>query len=397
MPAYIDASLKCSELLSVYKNEMSLLHVVGDMYERGIQVDVSYVMEALAYENEELKRAKENFQIETGCEYQDSPKLFKEIFDARGEAYGRTAKGNASFTAEVLETINSPTATLINTIRHHEKRIGTYWSSFLYYADGDGILRANAGPANTSTGRFSYRNPNLQNLQKEDGGKYKIRGSFIPKSGECFISIDFQAMEYRLMLDYANERGLIAQVNAGEDLHEATAKMLGVNRKTAKTINFALLYGAGIENLAHMLGVPISDATHLKKLYFSRLPGVKAFIREVMDTASSRGYVQNWMGRRFFLNSFNYAYKAPNWLIQGSAADVCKVAMVRTSGLAPLLLQVHDELLFSIEPKDFHIVDDIVNIMESIYKPRNGLGLKVSVSHSFKSFADEDMTDGKPA
>lgn len=397
MPAYTEKSLNCKELLSVYNNEMALLHVVGDMYERGVKVDVGYVMEALKFEEEELQKAKANFKKITGHEYQDSGKLFAIIFDLNNERYGMTEKGRPSFAADVLEKLNTPTANLINKVRGHEKRIGTYWSSFLYHADDKGILRASAGQSNTVTGRFSYRDPNLQNLPKEDEGKYKIRRSFVPRDGHAFISIDYQAMEYRLMLDYADEKSLIELVNQGMDVHEATAQMLGTSRKTAKTINFALLYGAGTVNLAQMLGVSEPEARSLKNLYFARLPKVQKFIKEVMQVGSSSGYVQNWLGRRFFLNNFDFAYKLPNYLIQGSGADVCKMAMVRTQGLAPIVLQIHDEVCYELEPSDFNIIDDITAVMESIYKPKNGLGLKVSVSHSFKSFAEEDMVSGKPA
>lgn len=391
MPKYTDKSLNCKELLSVYKNEMELLHVVGDMYERGIKVDVLYVMEALEYERKEIASNKEKFRTETGREYQDSPKLFKEIFDLRGEEYGRTEKGNPSFTSEILEALNTPTANIINTIRHHEKREGTYWSSFLHFADSEGILRASAGQSNTSTGRFSYRAPNLQNLQKDDNGQYKIRRSFCPRNGNAFVSVDYQAMEYRLMIDYANEKSLIQQVNEGVDVHQATANMLGVSRKIAKTTNFALLYGSGIDNLAALLEVSVKEARHIKELYFGRLPSVKRFMTEVMQTASSRGYIQNWLGRRLWLGNFDFAYKMPNHLIQSSAADVAKMAMVRTSGLAPLILQVHDELVFEMPPNKFAVLPEIARVMESIYKPRNGLGLKIDMTYSFKSFAAEDM------
>lgn len=401
MPRYIDKSLKCNELLSVYNNEMALIECIGAMEDRGICIDYKYVTEGLKYEQSEIERAKAAFKEETGYEYQDSPKFFKGLFDERGELYGRTDKGNASFAGDVLEKLNTPTARLINRIRYHEKRAGTYWSSFLYYADSDGILRATPNAAGTVTGRFSYRNPNLQNLPKEDEEEdkdkpYVIRGSFKPRQGHAFVSIDYSQQEYRLMLDYANERSLIKLVNEGMDVHEATAKMLGIPRKQAKTINFALLYGSGIATLAQMLGVTESEAKSLRERYFSKLPKVKEFIKAVMQRGSQNGFIRNWLGRRFWLNSFDFAYKLPNYLIQGSGADVVKRAMVETYKIAPILIQIHDEILYEIPERDFEKITLICDIMSSIYKPRNGLGLEVSVKHSFKSFANRDLVDGSP-
>lgn len=397
MPSYTDASLNCSELQSVYHNEMALLHVVAAMQERGVLVNTEYVREALAYEHKEIEAAKKDFQIETGTAYQDSPKLFKEIFDARGEKYGKTAKGNASFTADVLEEIDTPTAKLINRIRHHEKRAGTYWSSFLLYADESGILRANAGPANTITGRFSYRNPNLQNLPSEEDSKspFVIRGSFIPHPNSVWVSIDYQAIEYRIFLDMAGEKNLIDKVNQGFDLHQATAEMMGVDRYTAKTIGFMLLYGGGVKKLAASLGITEAEAKRLRDLYFSRLPKVRRLMSEIINRAESRGYIYNFLGRRFWLNNFTYSYKMPNALIQGTAADILKLAMVnifkaRLEGVE-LLLTIHDELDFCVSPNNLDQIIKIKEIMQSVYAPLNGLPMVAEASVSGKSLAKQDL------
>jgi DNA polymerase-1 len=372
------------------------------MQERGIQIDVSYVKSGLDAELSSLAKLKEEFRLETGYEFTDSNKAFAKIFDERGERYGRTDKGNPSFTSESLESIGSGLAQKIIAIRDCEKRAGTFWSSFLYQADVGGIVRANFQQGSTTTGRFSCRSPNLQQLpsESEESDKEKrfvIRGSFIPRGGYSFASIDYQAIEYRIFLDIAGEHSLIAKVNAGEDLHQATADMMGVSRRVAKTIGFMLLYGGGIAKLAATLGVSETEARRLKELYFARLPKVKLLVNSLIRTAEQRGYVYNFLGRRFWLNDFNFSYKIPNAFIQGTAADIMKRAMVEIDAAAMhdthLIATIHDELVFEIPDVHEGNITKIKQLMESVYTPYNGLPMKAEASVSTKSLAKRDMTD----
>jgi len=379
---------------------MKLLPILGKMKDLGIQTNQDYIRRGLSYENECTRKAKEEFRRETGHVFSDSRTLFKKIFDARGEKFPTTAKGNASFTAEVLEGLNTPTARAIVRVRESEKRAGTYWSSFIHYADESGVIRANFQSSATVSGRFSCRDPNLQNLPSEDepddaGKEFIIRGSFIPREKKAAISIDFQAIEYRVFLDLAGEHSLIAAVNAGEDLHQATANMMGVSRKFAKTLGFMLLYGGGTAALASSLGVSIGDAKALKDLYFARLPKVKGMIRAIISTAESRGYIRNFLGRRCWLSNFDFSYKMPNALIQSSAADILKIAMSRIGGAdlpgVGMLATIHDELWFEIDEDKLDQVAKIKDLMEGVYRPQNGLPMVASPSISRRSFAKRDF------
>jgi DNA polymerase-1 len=318
------------------------------------------------------------------------------VFDAAGEKYPLTDKGNPSFAAEVLEGMESPVASIINQIRHHEKRAGTYYSSFLHYADRSNVIHQDMRQAGTETGRFSYRDPNLQNVPKEDEEEdqatpFHVRESFIPRPGHFYYSIDYKQMEYRMMLDYAGEMKLIAAVMDGMDVHQATAELVGILRKHAKTLNFAILYGAGVDKIAKMLGMSKKEALELKMLYFEKLPRVHQFMRRVTKQGESRGFIFNWMGRRCHIAQRDWAYILPNHLIQGGCADVVKAAMNRIDDYletfqTKMLLQVHDELLLETPFNESELALPIKMIMERIYEPQNGMILEASVEHSLKSW-----------
>jgi DNA polymerase-1 len=396
----LSKTTKFPSIRPLAENEAALTKTCFRMERRGIRLNRPYVEAALHYELNQVVRSQGDFKAATGREYKDSNKLFKEVFDACGEAYPTTEKGNASFAADVLEEMVSPAAALINKIRYHEKRAGTYYSSFLHYVDKDDILHADMRQAGTETGRFSYRDPNLQNVPKEDGETpFPVRASFIPRDGMIFHSIDYQQQEFRMMLDWAGEHALIKAVNEGADVHQATADLCGISRRQAKTINFGLLYGMGKRKLATSLGITESDANDLICTYFAKLPRVKPLLTAIARAGEARGFVFNWFGRRCHISSKDFSYVLPNHLIQGGCADVIKIAMNLIGGYllakkspTAMLLQVHDELLT--EGPDAEDIPKIVEIMESVYKPQNGMRLTCSIEHSAKSWSTNDKVPG---
>jgi DNA polymerase-1 len=373
----------------------------------GIKINRAYVTEAQAFEQREVDRYKREFyDISGGRSFIDSNKALDEAFRACGyDEIPVTEKGNPSFTDAALEGLGGKLAECVRCIRHHEKRIGTYYSSFLHYAGADDVIHPNMKQGGTETGRFSYSEPNLQNVPKEehaeDGHPSIVRRSFVPRDGKCFVMIDYKQQEYRLMLDYAGETQLIAEVNAGADVHQAMADMVGITRQQAKTLNFAVLYGASSAKIAGMLKIGNAEATHLLNLYYSKLPRVKAFKNAVIKRGEMRGYIINWAGRRCHIDRRDWAYVLPNHLIQGGGADVIKFAMVKIAALlegtkSAMTLQIHDELLIAMDPDDFHLIPKVQQIMESVYPAQNGIVLATSVSHSFKSWGAPDVVEGLP-
>jgi DNA polymerase-1 len=202
-------------------------------------------------------------------------------------------------------------------------------------------------------------------------------------------------MEYRVMLDYAGEKDMIDAVNSGVDLHQATADLVGVTRKQAKTLNFAILYGSGAEKLGHMLGISMTEASNMRAKYFAKLPKVQQLVKNIIFSGQNRGFIWNKYGRRLGLNDYEMAYILPNHLIQGSCADIAKIGMNSVDELirgtdTKLLANIHDELLLEVPESDLYLIPKIKEAMESVYIPKNGLGLTVGVDYSRKSWAYRD-------
>lgn len=387
-----------------YATELALTKVCLDMETVGIRINREFCERALAEERQTYTKAAEEFRKISGFPLVDSPKSLKKAFESVGETFGTTAKGNPSFTADVLEGMKSPLATKLLEYRSAYKKAHTYYQNFLALADKNDRIHANMRQAGTDTTRFSYSEPNLQNLNKNDdedaaGQEFLVRRAFIPTSDYVLTAIDYQAQEYRLMLEYAGEMPVIEKVLAGLDVHSATAEMMGVTRKEAKTLNFLLLYGGGAGKLATSLGVDIEEARALRSQYFARLPKVAAFIRKVIKKADDAELIRSWRGfpLRFPYSNTNgkrenHSYKAPNHLIQGGCAQVVRLAMVRCHerlrGMkSRMLVQVHDELLFEIHKSELHVIPEIKGIMEKAF-PHRHLPLLCEVKYSVKSWAD---------
>ena len=339
-----------------------------------------------------------------GCEFTDSAKAIQKHLSYQ---LPLTDANNPSLTDDVIDYILSAGGTtprdstilgLVREIRWFKKRINTYYESYLNRKDASGIIHPTMWQAGTRTGRFSYSDPNLQNMPKEEDSEepFVVRGCFKPRDGYSFISLDYSQMEYRMLADYANEKDVIRRVMEGADFHQVTADMFGVSRKQAKTINFACLYGAGVDKLSTMLGTTKHEASRLRDRYFMALPNVERLIDDVISTGRSRGFVQNWYGRKMYAQK-EFCYALPNHLIQGGGADVVKLAMIevekelRGSDIH-MVLQVHDQLVFEYPTgMDNTKLKRVKEIMENTYVPRNGMKLTVDISESTTSLAERSM------
>jgi DNA polymerase-1 len=384
-------------LESVLNTEIQLTKTLFKMEETGIKIDPDFTKKAHLFEGNRALAACQNFTNNSGFEFLDSGKHLAKIFDFKGYSYEKTEKGNPCFNDDALEKMDNPLAENIRQYRRAYKAANTYYVNFLWLSDSENIIHATANQVGTATGRMSYSEPNLQNLNKVDeddpeyGDEFLVRRCFVPRPGYTFYMFDFEQMEYRLMLDYAKEMSIIEEIKGGKDIHQATADMMGITRRTAKTINFMLLYGGGVQKLADALKLSYAEANDLRNLYFSKLPNVTNFIRDVVRTAERRGYILNCFGRKYYFQR-DFAYKAPNYLIQGGCADIIKTAMIKIDSQLPktsrLLVQVHDELVFEISEEDKkELVPWIQFVMATAYKPRI-LPMAVNISSSNKSWQD---------
>ena len=384
--------------------ESSLTPVCYGMERRGLQLNVDYTITAYHYEKQLLESKLDIINSMLGCEFTDSAKAIQKHLSYQ---LPLTDANNPSLTDDVIDYILSAGGTtprdstilgLVREIRWFKKRINTYYESYLNRKDASGIIHPTMWQAGTRTGRFSYSDPNLQNMPKEEDSEepFVVRGCFKPRDGYSFISLDYSQMEYRMLADYANEKDVIRRVMEGADFHQVTADMFGVSRKQAKTINFACLYGAGVDKLSTMLGTTKHEASRLRDRYFMALPNVERLIDDVISTGRSRGFVQNWYGRKMYAQK-EFCYALPNHLIQGGGADVVKLAMIevekelRGSDIH-MVLQVHDQLVFEYPTgMDNTKLKRVKEIMENTYVPRNGMKLTVDISESTTSLAERSM------
>jgi DNA polymerase I len=385
---------------NVLRNESELIKTLWKMEQTGVRMDRAYVEEALAYEQERYEEAKRLYEEETGEVYCASEKSFTKAFANLGigtEGFERTDKGNVKFDHKSLSKIEHIAGTHALTVKDAKSRINFY-NGFLYYGDSEDLLHTNFHQGGTTTGRLSSSSPNLQNLTRPDEDAeqeaYPIRRAIVPHSPDyCLVMIDYNQQEYRLMLDYAGEMGLIEKILEGHDVHQAAADMAGITRTRAKTLNFATIYGAGKAKISEMLGLTLQEAEELLYTYFSNLPRIQGFINEVKNAAKQRGFLFNWYGRMLQYPDRSQSYVGPNHLIQGGCGDIIRVAKNRIALLLKdkkslLSLSVHDELIFNMHKDELHLVPEIQQIMETVY-PFKHLPLTTTASHSWVSLADK--------
>jgi DNA polymerase-1 len=396
---------KAAPILPLYETEKKITRVLQEMEEIGVQLDVPYVQRSLVLEKAKYENAASRFEELTGKPFKDSDKLFVDVFREHGLTYGLTEKGNPSFKKEFLEPqLESPIVASILEYRDSFKVAGSYYQTFLHFMDSWGVLHANIKQSGAATGRFSVTDPALQTLKKDEEEtdeedaldqetKSQVRRCLVPREGYIFAMLDYKQMEYRVMLDYAGEMALIELVKQGMDIHQATADMVGITRKQAKTLNFALLYGTGVRKLAKMLKITEAEATKLKAKYFAKLPNVERFVKNVIATARSEGRLYNKFGRVYSFLDKNFAYKGPNYIIQGGCSDAMRMAMLGCYEIlkgtkSRMLMQIHDELLFEIHKSETHLVPQLKEIMKNAY-PHRLLPMDVDIEWSDKSWQEK--------
>ena len=301
----------------------------------------------------------------------------------------KTKTGIYSTSEDILEKMRSkhPIVGKLLEYRGLKKLLSTYIDALPELINpATGKIHTSYNQAVTATGRLSSTNPNLQNIPVRDELGREIRKAFTAENEDClFFSADYSQIELRIMAHISNDEHMIAAFNSGADIHAATAaKIYGVPleevtsdmRRKAKTANFGIIYGISVFGLAERLNIPRSESKELIEGYFKTYPGIRDFMDQVVETAREKGYVETIYKRKRFLpdiQSHNavvrgYAERnAINAPIQGSAADIIKVAMVRifkrfeAEGLkSKMILQVHDELNFNVYKNELETVKKIV-------------------------------------
>jgi len=384
--------------------ESPLIYVLADMEWTGVRLDLE-ALEQLAEEyRKEMNQIEKEIIEMAGIEFNiNSPKQIGEILFDKMKIIDnpkKTKTGQYSTSENELEKLRSkhPIIEKILEQRSLKKLLSTYIEAFPQLINPKtGKIHTSFNQTATATGRLSSSNPNLQNIPIRNERGKEIRKVFIPDKGCTFLSADYSQIELRIMAHLSKDKNMIEAFNKGQDIHAATAsKIFKIPleevtpdmRRKAKTANFGIIYGITPYGLSQRLGISRSDAKKLIEEYFTTFSGVKRYMDESIAKAREQGYVETIFGRKRFLPDINsqnavvrgYAERnAINTPIQGSAADIIKVAMNKiykrlSDGeyKSKMILQVHDELDFNVHMNE---LDEVKNIV--VYEMENAYPLVV--------------------
>ena len=372
-------------LWDIFQNmEMPLMCVLARMEQTGVRIDEPGLAETSRHFTQEMTQLEEEIYQLAGQRFNiASPRQVGEILfdvlklDSKAK---KTKTGQYVTGEEVLEGLKHKHEIVGKILEHRglKKLLGTYIDALPKLVNAStGHIHTTFNQTVTTTGRLSSSNPNLQNIPVRDAMGKEVRKAFIPDEGQLFFSADYSQIELRIMAHLSKDENLVQAFLCGEDIHAATAakifhkdisEVTSDERRRAKTANFGIIYGISAFGLAERLGCSRSEAKQLIDGYFQTYPGVKEYMERSIAMAREKGYTETIFHRRCPLpdiNSHNavvrgYAERnAINSPIQGSAADIMKMAMIRVDkrmreeGLqSRMILQVHDELNFSVLPEE---------------------------------------------
>ena len=381
------------EVTSVFTHiEMPLLPVLARMERNGVRLDTAALEETGRNFTERMQQLETDIYELAGHEFTiTSPKqvgavLFDELqISAKVK---KTKTGQYSTSEEVLESLRDKHPIVEKILQHRalKKLLSTYVEALpKLIHPKTGHIHTSFNQAVTTTGRLSSSNPNLQNIPVRGEDGREIRRAFVPEEGEVFFSADYSQIELRIMAHLSEDEHMVADFNSGLDIHAATAARIfhkpveevdRDERRKAKTANFGIIYGISAFGLSERMGVSRGEAKELIENYFSTYPKVREYMNESIERAKQTGYITTQFGRRRYLSDINagnatvrgYAERnAVNAPIQGTAADIIKLAMVaidrrlREEKLQTrMILQVHDELNFSVPPTELEQVRHLV-------------------------------------
>lgn len=394
----LDAQLSSiPELQNILHNiEMPVANVLTQMEENGIQLDLAFLdtlsvdfSKAIAGLEDQIEQmAGERFNVA-------SPKQVGEVlFERLGIKGGKkTATGQYSTSESVLEKVEHPIAQAILEYRGLAKLKSTYTDGLQKQVNQDSHrVHTSYHQALTATGRLSSTDPNLQNIPVREEIGRQIRKAFVAPKGRILLAADYSQIELRLMAHFSQDEALVDAFNHGQDVHRRTAaEVLNIaiedvtsdQRRQAKAVNFGLLYGMSEFGLIRQLGFTRQESQNYIKQYFQRYPGIYEYMQRTRQIALEQGFVETILGRRLYtpdIDARNMMVRkgaeraAINAPLQGSAAEIIKLAMIQVNQILPkdqakLLLQVHDELVFEVDENiATELAAQIQDVMQKVVK-----------------------------
>ena len=386
--------LEGSKTFEVFKKiEMPLIPVLSAMEMEGIKIDIDALADFSKELDQKIVELNDNVQQLAGTPFNlASPKQLGQILFEHMKLVDKPKKtktGQYSTSEDTLLKLKGKHAIIddILEFRHLQKLKSTYVDALPELADADTHrIHTTYQQAVAATGRLSSVNPNLQNIPIRSEKGREVRKAFVPKNEDfTLLAADYSQIELRLMAHLSQDEGMLSAFQNGEDIHAATAakvfqveleKVSREQRSYAKMVNFGIIYGISAFGLAQRLGIKRGEAKEIIDNYFLKYPKVKDYMDLCVENAREKGFVETIMGRKRMLNDINsrnavvrgYAERnAINAPIQGSAADIIKMAMINVDETikeqdfkSKLLLQVHDELVFDVHKSEVKILKNIV-------------------------------------
>ena len=405
-----DSGVSRPPLEKLFQLEMRVLPILTKMELTGIHLDTATLHAYNKELTEGIAAAEQSIYKEVGHEFNiASPKQLQTVlFEERGLKAGKKTKTGYSTDTSVLEELafEDPVPRMILDYREMAKLKSTYVEALPKLVDDQGRIHTDFVQTGTATGRLSCRDPNLQNIPVRNEAGRRIRSAFTAPEGKVLISADYSQIELVVLAHLSGDKNMSQSFIDGTDVHKATAALIyGVApdavtqemRRTAKTINFGVIYGMSAFRLARDLGISRTQASQFIENYFAQYSSVDAFIKDTIKKTEETGWVETLFGRRrpiMNINSRNKLEKAAaeriavNTPVQGSAADIVKTAMLAVSDAlktsaspARLLLQVHDELIFEC-PDDKATIDTTIALIKD--KMENAVKLNVPLRVSIE-------------
>lgn len=408
--------LKVKNLLRLYKDvEIPMITVLADMQNKGIKINESILSDLSNSLSVEIGELKEDIFEGAGEEFNinSTKELGRVLFEELKLPVQKKTKTGYSTDTEVLNKLAQfhDIPEKILTYRKHTKLKNTYLDALPQAINKNtGKIHADFNQAVTATGRLSSSNPNLQNIPIRTEIGRKIRSAFVPSAANSiFLGADYSQIELRILAHLSGDENLIKAFNNNEDIHAFTASLIfGVDiadvdyemRSKAKTINFGIIYGMSTYGLAQDLKIAFHEAKHFIDTYFKRYPQVASYMDGIIRDAKDTHFVTTMMNRRRYvpeINSSNLSTRqfaertAINTVIQGTAADLIKVAMVRINNIikekdysAGLVLQIHDELVFEVPKLEVMLFEEEVRrFMEGAFDLKVPLTVNIKMGNNW--------------
>ena len=383
--------------------ELPLVYVLYDMEKQGVYCDEKDLDDIATQTLKKIEKLEKQIYSSAGREFNiSSPKQLSEVLYSELDLPD-LKKGSTN--AEVLAKLVNyhPIISDILEYRKYSKLYSTYAEGLKKYIEEDGKIHTVFQQTTTNTGRLSSTDPNLQNISVRDEEGREIRRAFKPSKGNVLVSSDYSQVELRVLCSLANEQKMIDAFNEGIDIHTKTAMdIFGVKkeevddltRRHAKAVNFGVVYGISDFGLSNQTQLSIKDSKKFINDYFLTYPNIKKYQDEQVEFCQENGYVKTMLNRRRYINEINdrnYMMRefgkraAMNATIQGSAADLIKIAMVNVyqkikekNLKSRLILQVHDELIFDVAQDELDVMKELIgDVMSNAYK------LKCKLDYSF--------------